>query len=87
MKSRHEPKARVLGLTHGTYKPNKTDSYLYKTNLWLPEGRWEEVWGSTVMGLQGRSHNEHWVLYGNVESLYFTPESNTTLNVYYVEYE
>ena len=46
MISRHEPKSRVLGLSHGTYKPNKTDSYLYKTNLWLPEGTWEEVWGS-----------------------------------------
>ena len=50
MKSRHEPKSRVLGLTHGTYKHNKTDSYLYKTNLWLPEGRWEEVWGSRWWG-------------------------------------
>ena len=39
------------------------------------------------MGIKGSAHHEHWVLYCNVESLYFTPESNSTLHVNSLEFE
>ena len=37
-----------------------------------------------MMGIkEGICHDEHWVMYGSVESLYLTPKINMTLYVNY----
>lgn len=38
-------------------------------------------WGNQVMGITERTCDEHWGMYGSVESLQYTPETNTTLSI------
>ena len=45
-------------------------------------GGWKQI-----TGLAYTYHDEHWVMYRIVESLYCTPETNITLNVNYTGIE
>ena len=55
-------------------------------NRWLLEGRWVGGWVKQAMRIKVCTCDDHCVMYGIVESLYNTPETNITLYVNYTVY-
>ena len=66
-----------MNIGEKTETQTKGKTLNYREQTWSPEQRWDKQ----VMGIKEGTCDEHWVLYGSVESLYRTLQTIITLYV------
>ena len=65
----------------GKKEANQETPLTVENKLMVTRGRWVWGWGKQVMGIKGDTcRDDHRVMYGIVESLYCTSETNILLS-------
>ena len=68
----------------GVRETNQEQALNYREQLMVTRGEVCGGWVKQVMGIKECTCDEHWVMFGIVESLYRVPETNITLYLNYL---